>query len=410
MCAMMWRRTVTMGLVSALLLSGCTGGSTKAPTGQTVEIVAGGGSSPVATRALDLKLTGWVADLEVGRDGVVRLLTTANKGATVRLFRPDGAVQQVDLGPGLEDSSELAVADDGTLYVSHSVGSVGIVSKVSATGKVTPVVGNGRSGFTADGGAALGPASRIDGITVDRQGRLVYGELRHYSAQRQNLGLIRRVEPNGRITTIAGRSQPFPTSEEYGEAMVGSVAPPAGTKALAWALPGASQLKSLATGDDGTIYAQSERGVLALPPDGTVAPAARRRDAESAPVGDRPFAHEGDAADADPMFLQGSGIAADDRYVALPVEVPRPDNLRDVPAGFRWSGSYTPGQQALVDAAVTNAAGRSLQEVVRLVLADGSLTTAAWAVQFSALRDGWLYVLTGAEDGQLLIGRVKLPS
>ena len=409
MCAMMWPRTVIMGLVSALLLSGCTDDSTKAPDGQAVEIVAGGGSDPAATRALDAKLTGFAEDLEVGRDGVVRLLTTVDKRVTVWLFQPDGGLQRIDLGPGAQAASELAVADDGTMYISHSVGAVGVVSKVSAAGKVSPVVGSGRSGFTSDGGAALRPASRIDGITIDRQGRLVYGELRFYSAQNQELGLIRRVEADGRIRTIAGRSEPFPSSAEYGEGMLGSVAPPAGTKAVGWALPGVSQLESLATGDDGTIFAQSERGVLAFPPDGTVAAVARRRDPESAPVGDRPFAREGDAADADPLFLPGSGITADDRYVAMPVRVARPENLRDVPAGFRWSGSYTPGQQALVDAAGQNAVGRSLQEVVRLVLPDGSLTTAAWSVQCTALRDGWLYLLTGTKDGQLLIGRVKLP-
>jgi hypothetical protein len=49
MCAMMWRRTVIVALMPALLLSGCTEGTAGAPDGQAVEIVAGGGSDPAAT-------------------------------------------------------------------------------------------------------------------------------------------------------------------------------------------------------------------------------------------------------------------------------------------------------------------------------------------------------------------------
>jgi hypothetical protein len=338
------------------------------------------------------------------------LLTTADKRATVWLFRPGGDVRRIELGAAVQSVDQLAVADDGTMYVSHAVGPVRMISRITASGKVSRVVGNGQVGFTPDGGAATGPDAGVGGITVDREGRLVYGEIRYDAASNQNMGLVRLVEADGRIRTIAGRSEPFRSSREYGDGMLGSVSPPAGAKALGWPLPGSSQLGSLATGKDDTIFAQSEGGVLAFAPDGTVHSVARRRDPSAAPVADHPFSHEGDAADAEPRFTDGSGVAEDNGYVAMPVTTARPDTLRSVPAGFRRTGDYTPGQQAIVDSAGQGAVGMRRQEIVRVVLPDGSLTTAGWAVQGSALRDGWLYLLTTSKDDQLLIGRVKLPN
>ncbi|WP_020393418.1 hypothetical protein [Kribbella catacumbae] len=400
---------MTLTLTAALLLSGCRDDAKETPTGQAVEIVAGGGTNLNAAKSLDAMIMGSVRDVEVSRDGVVRLLTNNSPGGvTIWVFRPDGRTQRIAVDPQIRSASQLAVGNDGTMYIAHSNGPAGQVSKVTAAGKVLRIVGDGKEGFTADGGSALGAASPIEGVAVDREGRLVYGELRYYSAEKQNLGVIRRVGADGRIATIAGTSGPLPGSK-YSEMIAASVAPPAGTKALQWSLPGVLQLRSLVVDGDGVIFAQSERGVLRFPADGTVRSVVRRRDADAAPVGQRPFANEGDAADADPRFQTSAGIAVDGGHVAMPVTIARPEDAQQQPAAFRWLGDYSPGQRSLVDNAAHRAVGQSLQEIVRLARPDGSVTTAAWSVQGAALGDGWLYLVTSADD-QLLVGRIKLPA
>jgi len=417
---MTWRRSATgvMAVAAAvaavsLSLSACTDDSPKRsdePHGQALVVVAGGGTDASAKTAADAKLTGFVRDLEVGRDGVVRFLTSEKNRASIWVFQPGGSAQRILVDPSITAVSQLAVADDGTMYVSHSVKGAGLVSKVDAAGKTTPIVGDGRVGFTADGGRAAGPASAITGISVDRQGRLVYGELRFYDAVRQNIGLLRRVEANGRVTTIAGRSDPL-SSDDYSAGIVGSVAPPAGTKALGWALPGIFQLRSLATGNDGTIYVESDRGVLAVAPDGTIRAVARRRDKSAAPVAERPFSREGDAADADPNFLPDAGITEDGGYVTLPVQYARAEDSRAVPSAYRWRGNISAGPQKIVDAAAQGTDGDDLQHLLRLVRPDGSVTTAAWAVEGGAVRAGHLYVvISSGFGGELLIGRLDVPN
>lgn len=177
----MWPRATIIGLAATLLLSACSSDTSDEPDGQAVEVFAGGGTDPSPTQALEAKLSGSPADLDVSSDGVVRLLTEEQNRVTIWVFRAGGSAQRIDLDPKkIKSARQLAVAEDGTMYVSHFVPHVGLVSKVDASGKLTPVVGNGREGITADGGNASGPSARIEGITVDRQGRLVYGEQRDF--------------------------------------------------------------------------------------------------------------------------------------------------------------------------------------------------------------------------------------
>ncbi|MFG1909582.1 hypothetical protein [Kribbella sp. NPDC048928] len=159
--------------MTALLISACGNNSGKGedPLGQAFEVVAGGGSDPAATRALDTKLTGLIGDLEVAADGVVRLLVTETSGRSIVAISPAGQVQRIKLKTAQRGANQLAVADDGSLYVSFT--GDGGVFHVSATGELVRVVGNGIRGFTPDGGLATGRAGATLGITVDHQGRLV---------------------------------------------------------------------------------------------------------------------------------------------------------------------------------------------------------------------------------------------
>jgi hypothetical protein len=197
---------------------------------------------------------------------------------------------------------------------------------------------------------------------------------------------------------------------DYSDAITRSVSPPTGTKALGWPIPGTLQLSSLATGSDGTIYAQSEQGVLAVSPEGLITAKARRRDPAAAPVADRPFSNEGDAADAAPQFDRGNGITEDGGWLTLPVAYSRSDGSRSRPPAYRWLGTYTPGQKAIIDSSDQQAQKDGLQQILRMVKPDGSLTTAAWAISGGAVRAGNLYVaISGARD-HMLLGRITLPA
>jgi hypothetical protein len=396
------RRTVTLTLTAALLLSGCTDDSKKVPAGQTVEIVAGGGTDPNAAKAVDAQLAGKIDDFGVGRDGVVRVLTTDNGRVAIRLIYPDGRLQRIDLDPEVLGASQLAVADNGTMYVSHSRTGTGAVSRVESDGRLVPVLGNGQGGFTPDGGPALAPAGYVEGIAVDRQGRLVYGEgLSDQVPANHANSLLRRIEANGTVKTIGGSTAFIQRDDDYQRAILRSVAPPLGAKALGWPIAGALQLQSLAVDGGGTVFAQSRRGVLAFAPDGTISSAARQRDPEAAPVGDRPFTDEGDAADAEPRFDSSHhpGITEGDGYLAMVVRRPT-----DRPPAFRWSGDFTAGQQAVIDGV------DGQDDILRLVKPDGRLTTAAWLVQGGAVSDGQVYVLIAAKDGHFLVGKIALPA
>src|SRR5437899_2772367 len=62
---------------------------------------------------------------------------------------------------------------DGTLYV----GGVGQVLKVSTTGVVTPIAGNGTYGYAGDGGPALSAqVGDVYGLTVDSVGQVYFSD------------------------------------------------------------------------------------------------------------------------------------------------------------------------------------------------------------------------------------------
>lgn len=94
----------------------------------------------------------------------------------------------------------LATDTAGNLYIADSGN--GRVRKVSTAGIITTVAGNGRDGVvTGDGGNATdaavgGPA----GVAVDGEGNLYIGQ--------PLANVVRRVNTNGVITTVAGNGQP----------------------------------------------------------------------------------------------------------------------------------------------------------------------------------------------------------
>jgi sugar lactone lactonase YvrE len=96
------------------------------------------------------------------------------------------------------DSYGLARDTAGDLFIAD--GDNNVVRRVSPDGTITTVAGDGKAGFSGDGGPAT--AAQLNeplGLAVDRAGNL-------YIADWGNLR-IRRVGPDGLITTIAGNGQ-----------------------------------------------------------------------------------------------------------------------------------------------------------------------------------------------------------
>lgn len=89
----------------------------------------------------------------------------------------------------------LAVDNSGNVYFSD--GQNQRVRKVSASGIVTTVAGNGTAGFSGDGGAATSAMVNYpNGLAVDSFGNL-------YIADRFN-EVVRKVDTTGKISTVAG--------------------------------------------------------------------------------------------------------------------------------------------------------------------------------------------------------------
>ncbi|GGR31416.1 NHL repeat-containing protein [Streptomyces netropsis] len=92
----------------------------------------------------------------------------------------------------------VAVDDAGNLYIADTHNHR--VRKVTPNGIITTVAGNGEAGYVSDGGPAM--ATRLHypyGVAVDGGGNL-------YIADHQN-HRVRKVTPNGNITTVAGNGE-----------------------------------------------------------------------------------------------------------------------------------------------------------------------------------------------------------
>jgi hypothetical protein len=91
----------------------------------------------------------------------------------------------------------LALDRDGNLFIADPTGNC--IVKVTPSGTVSKVAGNGTAGYSGDGGLAT--VAQLDGpsgVAVDSDGNL-------YIAETRNVHRIRKVTPNGSISTVAGK-------------------------------------------------------------------------------------------------------------------------------------------------------------------------------------------------------------
>ena len=144
----------------------------------------------------------------------------------------------------LYSPSGLAVGPDGSVYIVED----GRVRRVGPDGIITTVAGNGSFGFGGDGGQATGASLGYPtGVAVGPDGSI-------YIADRVNQR-IRRVGPDGIITTIAGNGS-FGSSGDGGLATGASLGYPS----------------AVAVGPDGSIYIADTDNyrIRQLSPDGII--------------------------------------------------------------------------------------------------------------------------------------------
>ena len=95
--------------------------------------------------------------------------------------------------------SAVAVNGPGTLYIADTENQR--IRRVDASGKITTVAGSGEYGYSGDNGPATqAQLKRPEGVAMDSAGNL-------YIADREN-NRIRRVDASGIITTVAGAGEP----------------------------------------------------------------------------------------------------------------------------------------------------------------------------------------------------------
>ena len=122
-------------------------------------------------------------------------IITTYAGNGVRAFSADGQATQASF----VDPDGLAIDSQGNLYIADTVASR--IRKVSRTGVISTVAGrNANQGFAGDGGPATSALLYYPGkVAVDGQGSIFIADTFN--------NRIRKVSPNGIITTIAGTGQ-----------------------------------------------------------------------------------------------------------------------------------------------------------------------------------------------------------
>ena len=121
---------------------------------------------------------------------------------------PGFGVATGDGGPAVQASlsvpSGIAVDADGNLYIAETSGHR--IRKVNPQGIISTFAGNGQQGFSGDGVPATSTSLNAPtGLATDSAGNV-------YIADPGNVR-VRRVAPNGMISTFAGNGRPGPSDE-----------------------------------------------------------------------------------------------------------------------------------------------------------------------------------------------------
>lgn len=201
-------------------------GWTDETRGTSLGIVAGGGSNP-PTDGVDARSVDFDAPSDLSAPDQRNLyVVSASANRVWRLFRDrlsSPFTLQLIAGTGSAGSDGdggLAVAAslnvptnvvaqaDGTVYVSESAGHR--VRRITPDGIIETLAGTGTAGFSGDNGPAdLAQLDSPAGLAVGSDGSV-------YVADRGNRR-VRRIDPAGMITTVAGDGAPCSATEPCGD-------------------------------------------------------------------------------------------------------------------------------------------------------------------------------------------------
>lgn len=382
-------------LVACLALGGC---GLLGPDGQQVGLVAGGGDQTGATgAATDARLEARsLVDMAAAADGTVRVLASAPSGPELWTVSPDGRLRRTPLA-GLDGSpTQMAVDQAGTVHV--VTGRPGIW-RVDDRGTASRVVGDGRLGWSPDGSAAGDAALGLVGaVAAGPRGELYFTE---QASDPGTATLVRVVQPDGTLRTVAGTRQVPAGERERERAIAAGFRPAPGTPATEVLLFDSTQ-RALAVADDGTLYLTTRGGVLAVR-DGTASPVLAPHAPGRDTVAPEPFEREAAAAEIglDLAGPQRPDLAVDqDGNLYLAQQA-----LEDqVPEGFRWTGDLGDAEalaRSLVDGTV--------RYRVRRVTPAGEVATAAWGAGEVAAAGGRVYLAALAGDGRALVVSLQPP-
>jgi sugar lactone lactonase YvrE len=204
-----------------LLVTDCIGGHVYRVSGNGhATVIAGtgissvmGGLSGEGVTALDADIH-CPADVTADPDGNLLVVDHANN--RIRTITADGLISTTigagPIGTGSDDGELLGdggaasaatlqepwcitLGTDGILYIADRDNHA--IRTVDAAGVIATIAGTGDRGFAGDGGLAVeAKLSRPQGIAVDAEGNVYFADSDNH--------VIRRVDPHGLITTVAG--------------------------------------------------------------------------------------------------------------------------------------------------------------------------------------------------------------
>lgn len=304
---------------------------------------------------------GWYARIrKVGADGNITTIAGSGCGAPSSLtgcgyFNNGAGDGGSALSAPLFFPYQVAADASGNVYIAEW--NTPRIRKVGTDGIITTVVGNGTGGYSGDGGpAAQAQIGAAWGLAVDSSGTLWFSDDMPGDDIYPVVTHIRKVTPDGIITTVAGTGVPGYSGD--------------GGPALAAQLYGPGQL---AVDDSGNVYFPDDLNIRKISSDGTI----------STIAGNGKYGYSGDGGPAVNAELswssygQGLGVAVDtagNLYIADSgnnrVRKISPGQTISTVAGNGGGCCWATGDESAMSAQLYNPAGVAVDSSGNIFISD----------------------------------------